>query len=194
MWLVVGLGNPGDKYLMTRHNIGFMAIDAFLVTGQLPPWKSEKKAKTYHLQLDDEKVVMCQPQTYMNLSGDSVAGLAEFYKIPAENIVVIHDDIDQEYGTVKIQTNRGHGGHNGIRDITQKLGTNEYIRVKLGVGRPSNPKMDVAAYVLQKFSPEEQSNLPEFLNQAGDIIESLIISGMKNTANKYSGKKLIPSS
>ena len=191
MWLVVGLGNPGDKYLMTRHNIGFMAVDAFLVTSHLPPWKSEKKAKTYHLQMNDEKIILCQPQTYMNLSGDSVAGLADFYKIPVENIIVIHDDIDQDFGTVKIQSKRGHGGHNAIRDISQKLGSNEYIRIKLGVGRPPHPKMDVAAYVLQKFSPEEQNQLPDFLNTTGDIIESLVLDGMTTAANKFTGKKFV---
>ncbi len=190
MWLVVGLGNPGSKYLLTRHNIGFMAVDAFLTSTGQPSYKTEKKAVTYHMQLDDQKIIFAQPQTYMNLSGQSVQGLAEFYKIKPQNIIVIHDEIDQDFGVIRIQTKRGHGGHNGIRDINEKLGSNDYIRVRLGVGRPANPKMDVAAYVLQNFSKEEQDYLPDFLNKSSDAIESIIFDGFPKASSTHSGQSI----
>ena len=191
MWLIVGLGNPGDRYLMTRHNIGFMAIDAFLATSERPPWKSEKRAKTFRLQVGESPALLCQPQTYMNRSGGPVADLATFYKVSPEHILVIHDDVDLAFGNLRVQWNRGHGGHNGIRDITHHLGSSEYLRLKLGVGRPENPKMDLANYVLQKFSPEEQVQLPEFLNHSGDAIESLISRGLVHTANQFHDSKQV---
>lgn len=185
MWLIVGLGNPGSKYLLTRHNIGFMAIDAYVKSLGNPPEKSEKKSITYHCRLDDTKIILAKPQTYMNLSGDSVQELSQFYEIKPENIIVLHDEVDQPFGQMKIQRARGHGGHNGIRDLQEKLGVNTYQRIRLGVSRPPNPKQSVADYVLQNFNKTELEALPDFLNTAGDAIESLITIGFEKTATKF---------
>lgn len=185
MWLVIGLGNPGSKYLLTRHNIGFMALDAYLKSVGSPPEKSEKKSLTYHFKIDDQKIIFAKPQTYMNLSGDSVQELSKFYEIPPEKMIIVHDEVDQPFGQMKIQKARGHGGHNGIRDIQDKLGVNSYFRVRLGVGRPQNTKINVGDFVLQNFTEEEKIQLPDFVSTAGDAIESIIINGFEKTATKY---------
>lgn len=185
MWLVAGLGNPGGKYALTRHNIGFMALDAYCAGVGTPRWKDERQALTVRLKVEETEVLFAKPQTYMNKSGESVRALMDFYKIQLEHLIVVHDDIDQGYGAIKIHKNRGAGGHNGLKSINECLGTQDYIRLKLGVGRPSNPKMDVAAYVLQAFSPEEQSHLHEFLSLAGDAVESLIFDGLSKAATQF---------
>lgn len=185
MWLIVGLGNPGNEYKITRHNIGFMAMDAFLRSVQAPAAKQEHKAFTWKMKMDDVDVLMAQPQTFMNRSGESVQALMNFYKIPLENLVVIHDEIDQAFGQLKIQKNRGHGGHNGVRDITEKLGSMDYIRLRLGVGRPPHPSMNVADYVLQKFTSEEMNQLPDFFQKAFDAVESIIFDGIQKASTKF---------
>lgn len=185
MWLVVGLGNPGGQYALTRHNIGFMALDAYGASVGGPRWKEERQALTTRLKIEDVEVLFVKPQTYMNKSGESVQALMNFYKIPLEQLIVVHDDIDQGFGAVKIHKNRGPGGHNGLKSLNEMLGSQDYVRLKLGVGRPSNPRMDVAAYVLQAFSPEEQPYLHEFLALAGDAIESIIFDGLSKAATKF---------
>lgn len=185
MWMVVGLGNPGGKYALTRHNIGFMALDAYASSVGGPRWKDERQAFVTRLKIDDVEVLFVKPQTFMNKSGESVRALMDYYKIPLEQIIVIHDDIDQGFGAIKIHKNRGPGGHNGLKSINEMLSTQDYVRLKLGVGRPANPKMDVAAYVLQNFAPEEQTHLHDFLSLAGDAIESLIFDGLSKAATKF---------
>jgi len=185
MWLVVGLGNPGGKYALTRHNIGFMVLDAYSVSVGGLRWKEERQALVTRFKIEDQDVLFAKPQTYMNNSGESVRALVDYYKIPLENLIVVHDEIDIGFGAVKIQKNRGPGGHNGLKSINEHLGTQDYIRIKLGVGRPSNPRMDVAAYVLQAFSPEEQEHLHDFLAHAGDAIESIILDGLSKAATKF---------
>ncbi len=185
MWLVVGLGNPGGKYALTRHNIGFMALDAYCTSVGGPRWKDERQAFTTKLKLDDIEVLFAKPQTYMNKSGESVRALMDFYKIPIEQLIVVHDDIDQGYGAIKIHKNRGAGGHNGLKSINEILGSQDYVRLKLGVGRPADPRMDVANYVLQSFSATEQTHLHEFLALAGDAIEAIIFDGLSKAATKF---------
>ena len=186
MWLIAGLGNPGDKYLFTRHNIGFMAIDAMLSASGRPMWKNEKNAKTFHFFLDGEKVLLAQPQTYMNRSGEPIRDLMDFYKIPLENLLVIHDELDLEFGKMKLQKARGHGGHNGIRDVHDKLGTNEYARLRLGVGRPPE-HLSGADHVLTNFSKTEVAEMPEFLTRAVDAIDDFIFEGFDNAASLNNG-------
>lgn len=187
MWLIVGLGNPGNQYLTTRHNIGFMALDAFLHSASAPNPSTEHKAKVWKLKLDDVNVMMAQPQTFMNRSGESVQALMHFYKIPLENLIVIHDDVDQPFGQMRIHKNRGHGGQNGIRDITEKLGSMDYVRIKLGIGRPPHPEMSVGDYVLQKFSKEEFDQIPAFLQKAMDAAESIIFDGHQKASTNFNG-------
>ncbi len=185
MWLVVGLGNPGGKYALTRHNIGFMALDAYAASVGGPRWKEERQALVTRLKIDDVEVLFAKPQTFMNKSGESVRPLLDFYKIPLENLIVIHDEIDIGFGAIKIHKNRGPGGHNGIKSLNEHLGTQDYIRLKLGVGRSPNPKVDAAAHVLQDFTPEEQTHLHDILSVAGDALESLIFDGLSKAATKH---------
>lgn len=190
-WLIVGLGNPGSKYYLTRHNIGFLAVDALAKTLGAGSWNDKFKAEFIQLKWLDRvtkseaQVILAKPQTFMNLSGESVQPIMHFYKVPQEQLIVLQDDIDQPFQSMRFHKNRGHGGHNGIRDISAKLGSADYIRLKLGVGRPPHPEMEVADYVLQKFSEAEQSELPQYLKKAGDAIETLIFSGFGKASSLY---------
>lgn len=187
MYLIVGLGNPGTKYALTRHNIGFMALDLFSTSiGASSAWKEEHKALTLKVTIDGEQVMLAKPQTFMNLSGQSVQALMTFYKIPLEKVLVLHDEIDQAFGQMKFNKNRGHGGHNGIRNISELMGP-DYARLRLGVGRPAHPEMNVADYVLQKFSEEEMSKMPDFMNKAGDAIEAFIFEGLQKASSQFNG-------
>lgn len=185
MWLVAGLGNPGPKYALTRHNIGFLSLDYFAESFKAPSWGSEQKALTTKFKIDSDQILLVKPQTFMNLSGDSVQSLMHFYKVELEKIIVVQDDIDQTFGAMRFHKNRGHGGHNGIRSISEKLGTADYIRLKLGVGRPVHPDMEIADYVLQKFSNDEQEKLPDFLNKSVDALEMLIFEGLNKASSIY---------
>jgi PTH1 family peptidyl-tRNA hydrolase len=185
MWMVVGLGNPGGKYALTRHNIGFMALDSYALSVGGPRWKEERQAFVTRMKLDNIEVLFVKPQTFMNKSGDSVRALMDYYKIQLEHIIVVHDDIDQGFGAIKLHKNRGAGGHNGLKSLNEMLGTQDYMRLKLGVGRPTIPQMDVAAYVLQNFSSEETQHLHEFLSVSGDAIESVIFDGLSKAATKF---------
>jgi peptidyl-tRNA hydrolase, PTH1 family len=187
MWLIAGLGNPGKKYLLTRHNVGFMAIDYYLNNIGQPPEKSEHKSLTYSFKIEDEQVLMAKPQTFMNHSGEAIQGLCHYYKIPTHQVIILHDEIEQPFNQMKVQTKRGHGGHNGIRDIHLKLAMDDYFRIRIGVGRP-NGKQDVADYVLSNFSKEEQQILPDILERVSDGIESLIFDGYDKTASLLNRK------
>lgn len=184
MWLVVGLGNPGAQYALTRHNIGFIALDFWAESLKAPAWANEHKALTSKFKLDSEQVLLAKPQTFMNLSGEAVQALMAFYKISLDHLIVVQDDIDQAFLQMRFHKNRGHGGHNGIRSISGLIGP-DYIRLKLGVGRPENPQMQVADYVLQKFTAEEQSPLADYLHRAGDALESLIFEGLSKASTKF---------
>lgn len=188
MWAIVGLGNPGSKYALTRHNVGFLALDALARSFGGEISKSEHKALTMKFKADDEEIILVKPQTYMNLSGESVIPILNYYKIEASNLIVVHDEIDLPFARMKIQKNRGPGGHNGLRSINEQLGHQDYARLKLGVGRPSNPNVPIVDYVLQNFSNEEQTKLTDFLNLAGDAIESCIFDGIERAANKFNSK------
>ncbi|RYZ66105.1 MAG: aminoacyl-tRNA hydrolase [Proteobacteria bacterium] len=152
---------------------------------QQKPQQDERQALVTRLKLEDQEVLFAKPQTYMNKSGESVQALMHFYKIGIDKLIVLHDEIDIPFGAIKIHQNRGPGGHNGLKSINQMLGSQDYPRLKLGVGRPSHPGMDVAAYVLQDFSSEEQTHLHEFLGVAGDAVESLIFDGYNKAATKF---------
>ncbi len=185
MHLIVGLGNPGPKYALTRHNIGFLAVDVFATSAGSPPWREEHQAHTCKFKMDGQEILVAKPMTFMNLSGESVQSLMNFYKIPIENLIVAHDEIDIPFEQIRIHKNRSPGGNNGIKSITQMLGTQDYLRLRLGVGRPPHPEMSVADYVLQKFSQEEQSKLTDFLNKAGDAMEALIFEGLSKASSKF---------
>jgi PTH1 family peptidyl-tRNA hydrolase len=187
MWMIVGLGNPGSKYAFNRHNVGFMLTDVLAHNLSQEKWQTDKKAHTLKVQWHKEQCLLVKPQTYMNKSGEIVISLMQFYKIPIENIVVVQDDIDQSFANIKLQKNRGHGGHNGIRNISELLNTSDYIRLKIGVGRPSIPQMDVADWVLQNFGGEEMALMPQILQKGCEAIESLILDGFPKASSIYNG-------
>lgn len=191
MKLLVGLGNPGSKYQFTRHNIGFMLIDALAeMAGARNTFREEMKALTLKLEIAGSPALLVKPQTYMNLSGESVQPLMSYYKIAMKDLLVIQDDIDQPYGQVRFHIRRGHGGHNGIRSIHQLLGTDDYARLKMGVGRPLDPRHDVADYVLGNFSKPEESGLLEFLRLGSEAVEYFVQHGVEKSANHYNSGKV----
>ncbi len=189
MHLIVGLGNPGPKYTYTRHNIGFLCIDEFINRYALGPAKIEKKAEVWKGRIGTKTVLFAKPQTFMNLSGQSVGPLMQFYKIEAENLIVLHDDVDLPYKRMKMQVNRGHGGQNGVRDIHKVLGHNQYARLKLGIGRPTNPRMDIADFVLSRFSEDEMLDLEAYLERAMDAVELFVTDGLEKAADTYNRKE-----
>jgi PTH1 family peptidyl-tRNA hydrolase len=157
--LVVGLGNPGKKYENTRHNIGFLFLD-YLAKEYGLSWKEEKKFKAQVAVNGD--LILAKPQTFMNLSGTSVAKLVDYYDVTLEDLVVVHDDVDLESLNYKYQLGRGSAGHNGVKDIISKLGSNEFWRLRIGVGRPGNNRYDVNTYVLSKMEDLPKKNFSEF--------------------------------
>ncbi len=193
MKVVVGLGNPGPKYALNRHNIGFMALDAFARGAGAPEnqWKSEHKALTLKLRIEGEAFLFVKPQTYMNLSGESVAPLMKYYDIHLDDLLVIHDEVDLPFGKIKFQRRRSAGGNNGIKSIHHLLGTDDYVRMRIGVGRPPHPKMSVADWVLQNFSQEEMDRMGEYLDLIGDGVESFILKGFEKSATAFNNRSLI---
>ena len=179
--LIVGLGNPGEKYLFTRHNIGFMVIDHLAERWKSLPFKKEGHALTSKYN----QVLLVKPQKFMNLSGEVVQQLMNYYKIQTTQLLVLHDDLDLPFGSFRYQLQRGPGGHNGVKNIHHVLGTADYARIKIGIGRPAQVQMDVADYVLQNFSSTEIESLPQLLTDIGDSIEFFLDHGFAKTANQY---------
>lgn len=185
MKLIAGLGNPGKQYNLTRHNIGFMAVDAFASAHNCMIDKKQGQALVGKTNFDGESLLLVKPQTYMNLSGQSLIELMNYYKIDCNEILIVHDDVDQSFSNLKMQKKRGHGGHNGIRNIHQLLGHNDYARLKLGVGRSDNPRIETGDYVLQKFSDEQMKEIDGFLNTAQKAMGSFVNDGFDKTANHF---------
>ncbi|KAB8126495.1 aminoacyl-tRNA hydrolase [Gracilibacillus oryzae] len=184
MKCIVGLGNPGRKYEQTRHNAGFMVVDHLL---ERHNWKLEKQKFNglFTLEtLQNEKVLLIEPQTYMNLSGECVRPLMDFYQLEAEDIVVIYDDLDLPLGKVKLRQTGGHGGHNGVRSIIDHLGTKQFNRIRFGIGRPVQP-IPVIDYVLGKFGTEEQTVLNDSINHAANALEAWMSESFVKVMNEY---------
>lgn len=190
-WLVVGLGNPGPEYARTRHNVGQMVLDelAARLGGGFSAHKARAQVLEARLRPGGPRLVLAKPLTYMNLSGGPVAGLARFYDIPPERVVAVHDEIDIPFAALKLKTGGGEGGHNGLRDMSKALGTKEYHRVRVGVGRPPG-RMDAASYVLKPFSSPEAKELPLLLDDAADAVEILVEQGLLEAQQKYHARQL----
>jgi peptidyl-tRNA hydrolase, PTH1 family len=176
-WLIVGLGNPGPSYSGHRHNVGAMVVDELAVrtNGRLRSHKTHASAA--EVRIDGQRAIIARPATYMNESGGPVAGLLSFYKVPVENLVVIHDDLDIPFSQVRLKLGGGEGGHNGLRSITKSVGTRDYVRVRVGIGRPPG-RMDAADYVLHDFSGTERSEVPLLVSDAADAVEKLVSEGL----------------
>jgi PTH1 family peptidyl-tRNA hydrolase len=186
-FLVVGLGNPGPAYRGNRHNVGFLVLDllAERVGGRFSKHKARADVVEGRLGLPPApRVVLAEPRSYMNESGGPVAGLCGFYKIPVERLVVVHDELDLPYGSLRLKRGGGDNGHNGLRSITRSLGSREYLRVRFGIGRPPG-RMDPADYVLRDFSAAERKDLDFHLDRAADAVETLVRDGLESAQNRY---------
>ncbi len=172
--LIVGLGNPGPRYARNRHNIGFQAVEALAEAHGLRFSRTEHRAETAHGTVEGQRVILAKPQTWMNDSGKAVAPLVRFYKVDAQDILVVYDDLDIPLGTVRFRNEGSSGGHRGVQSVIQFLGTDAFPRLRIGIGRPPG-QMDPAAYVLQDFSPDEQPLVWEVQRTARDLVRGWII-------------------
>lgn len=178
--LVVGLGNPGKKYDGNRHNVGFMVVDALRAKDGLPDWR-EKFSGVF---TKGDRYALLKPMTFMNLSGDSLQPAAAFLKEPPGDVVVVHDELDLPWKDVRIKVGGGHAGHNGLRSIIQRLGTPEFVRVRVGIGRPpAGFRGDVADYVLQDFDAMEKAELPSVVDEAVRAVEAVLKAGAQAAMN-----------
>lgn len=185
-YLLIGLGNPGREYTNTRHNFGFMLIDRLAVRLDARGMKVQSKAIVMDARHAGRKLILAKPQTYMNLSGQSVQGLAHFYKIPFTNLMILSDDLDLPFGTIRIRASGGPGGQRGLSSILEKLGTKDVPRLRLGIDRPPG-RMDPSDYVLQNFSRENLREISEILDRAADAVLEFVTSGLNAAMNKFNG-------
>jgi len=186
-FLLIGLGNPGREYRDNRHNFGFMVIDRLCVRLGARGMKLQSKAIVTSAVYEGRKLLLAKPQTYMNLSGQSVQGLAHFYKLPLEQLLVVHDDLDIPYGVMRLRPGGGPGGQKGVASAIERLGTKDFARLRLGIGRPPG-RMDPADYVLQDFSREETRSVSEILDRAADAALSFVVDGLDKAMNKFNGE------
>ena len=187
MKIIVGLGNPDPKHSLTRHNLGFVLIDA-IVRGN----NFEKKHKSLirKIKIEETTVLLVKPQTFMNLSGQAIKEIVHFYKKPLEDLLVVHDDKDQLFGRMKFQKDRGHGGHNGVKNIHQELGSSDYCRLKIGIAPPGPIQQSTSQFVLSPFQPDEEKQLPTVLQRGVEAVCSFVTHGLSFSASQFNSKKL----
>ena len=186
-WLIVGLGNPGEKYENTRHNVGFRVIDELAERQNAPVQKLKFKALTNLLTISGEKVLVMKPITYMNLSGEAVRPAADFYKIPPERVLVISDDTALAAGRLRIRTKGSAGGHNGLKSIIQHLGTDQFPRIRVGVGEKPHPDYDLADWVLGRPQGEDKKAIDAAVKRAADAVECILTQGLERGMGKFNG-------
>ena len=186
-WLVVGLGNPGDKYENTRHNVGFLTVDELAERARVPVQRLKHRALTNTVELGGARVLLMKPVTYMNLSGEAVGEAARFYKIPPERVLVISDDVSLPIGRLRIRKGGSAGGHNGLKSIIQHLGTDQFPRLRVGVGQKPHPDYDLADWVLGKFQGEDKKAMDAAIQRAADGVECLLKEGLDRAMNRFNG-------
>lgn len=185
-FLVVGLGNPGLQYEKTRHNVGFMSADLLMKKAGGEFTKHKMDSHYGECEIAKKRILVMKPQTFMNNSGTAVSAVSKFYKIPEDKIIIISDDISLDVGKIRIRRKGSHGGHNGLKDIFQLMGTDNIMRVKIGVGAKPHPDYDLADWVLGKFPKEDEENLNTALENSVKAIEEIIKQGIDSAMNKYS--------
>ncbi len=185
-FIIVGLGNPGREYRDTRHNIGFMVIDRLCKVMGISLTRVQSKALMGIGVLEGKKIVVGKPQTFMNLSGQSVSGLIRFYKTPLDQLMVAHDDLDLPLGTVRLRPGGGSAGQKGMASIIQQLGTQDFARLRMGIGRPPG-RMDPAAFVLQKFTADEMVLVDQVLDRAVAAVRTFVTQGLDAAMNQHNG-------
>ncbi len=186
-WLIVGLGNPGLQYAETRHNAGFMVADRIAEKYGCSFSKSKYDAVFGECEICGERCIIAKPQTFMNLSGKAVVAISAFYKIPAEKIIVIFDDISLDIGRLRLRRKGSHGGHNGMKDIIELMGTEEIARIKVGVGKKPHPDYDLKDFVLSKFPKEQTADLEKAIDNACKAAAEIVSRGIDKAMNKYNG-------
>ena len=186
VWLVIGLGNPGPRYASTRHNVGQLVVDE-LAARRGEAWRAHKAnarvAETW-LRPGGPKLVLAKPNSFMNVSGGPVAGLVRFYGVEPDRVIIVHDELDIPFDTIKLKVGGGHGGHNGVRDVAKALDTPEFPRVRVGIGRPQG-RQDAADWVLDPFGAVERKTLPILVSDAADAVEQLIGEGLLSAQQKH---------
>ena len=187
-YLIVGLGNPGREYERTRHNAGFMVVERLAALWKVE-WSLEKKfsARVAKAERDGKRVWLCQPQTYMNLSGESVGAMLGFRKIPATRLLVVVDDADLPFGGIRLRPGGSSGGHHGLESVEQHIGTREYARQRIGIGRQAQPVRQIAGHVLAQFNPTERDLLEKILQKACEQVECWFGFGVAKAMNQFNG-------
>ena len=188
-WLVVGLGNPGPDYAANRHNVGQMVLDilAHRISASFKTHKANASVAEGRLGFGGPKVILAKPGTFMNNSGGPVSGLMKFYDVAIQNVIVIHDELDIDAGAVRVKQSGGHAGHNGLRDIIAAADSNDFARVRVGIGRPPG-RMDAADFVLKNFSGDERKELPLLLALSADAVEEIVTKGVLEAMNAVNAK------
>lgn len=191
LWLVVGLGNPGAEYAGNRHNVGHMVLDVLGARAGARFSAHRSRAAVAEARLGmlpggrpGPRVILAKPTTYMNVSGGPVAGLAQYFHVEPDRVLVVHDEVDIPFGTVRLKVGGGEGGHNGLRDISKALGTRDYVRTRTGVGRPPG-RMDTAGFVLRNFTSAEVRELPHLLDEAADAVEMVLTAGLAAAQGRF---------
>ena len=184
-YLIVGLGNPGDKYEQTRHNVGFRCIDTLCQSLSPTPEKQKFHAAICETQIKDKRVLLCKPLTFMNGSGTAVSEIVRFYKIPIDRVLVISDDCSLDAGRLRLRESGSHGGHNGLRDIIDLLGSDAFPRVKIGVGQKPHPEYDLADWVLGKPSKEDAEKIDKTVKDAAEAVKFTVTSSVRDAMNKF---------
>ncbi len=186
-FIVAGLGNPGDKYIYTRHNAGFMAVDYMMQAKNFECKKLKFKALTGECSFSDKRALIMKPQTFMNASGEAVIEAVNFYKIPSENVIVIQDDVALDVGRIRIRRNGSDGGQKGIRSIIENLGTDKFLRIKIGVGKKPHPDMELADWVLGNFSDDDKKTIFNVLGAVTECVDMLICGKVEEAMGKFNG-------
>jgi PTH1 family peptidyl-tRNA hydrolase len=187
-WLVIGLGNPGPEYANTRHNAGYLVVDelAKRIGGKFSAHKSRTEVLEGRLGVGHEalRLILAKPRTYMNESGGPVSGLVSFFKVPLDQVIVIHDELDLPFETIRIKDGGGDNGHNGLKSLTKSLGSGDYLRVRFGIGRPQGSQ-DPADFVLKPFSSVERQQVPLVVDRTADAVETLMRLGLEETQQRF---------
>jgi len=185
MLLITGLGNPGVSYSNTRHSIGFKVIDWLARDRNATGWRLKCKALVASAELEGQKIILAKPQTYMNKSGESVAGLLHWYRLSNQDLIVICDDIDLPLGRLRIRGKGGDGGHRGLRSIIDLVGSKDFIRIRFGIGRPLEPDFEIADWVLSRFFSEEEPVVEQLIEKAAQAIKTIAAEGLEKAMNAY---------
>ena len=188
-YVIAGLGNPGPKYQWTRHNAGFLFLDRLANTENLSISRKAFSGLAGEWTFRDNRLILLKPQTFMNLSGQSVMQALQFYKVPLANLIVAHDELDIPFGSVRLKLGGGHGGHNGLRSIMGQLGKGDFVRLRIGIGRP--PHGDTSSYVLGNIPPQEMETLPRILDGGLDMLETMLAEGLPKAMSLYNNRNYL---